>query len=556
MSVAEHGTGAQASPEAPPEGWPPHGWPAATRRFREQRWLVDLAIRTVGLDWDQGRSRYIPAGGGGEAVAAFAAVRERVASLADFTHEFATAGERHEALAAEADAAGETDAAAIHAFIAALLWGAAEWPFFVSRSFAEQARAAGARKVAAYRTWMIAAPHPVLKLEIAAGERSLPGILHLPPGAEGPVPAVLHVGGMDSFKEHAVAARDDRWLQRGIARLVVDLPGQGEAIWRGVPIGPRGVIDYGLAALDVLRSLPEIDGQRLGLTGVSFGSYWATELAAHAPELRGTAVWAVCHEPGMQSIFETASPTFKARFMAMAGMTDEPAFDEFARGYDLRPLAPRIRHPYLAIAGEDDELSPVQHTLRIVRSISAPASLVVYRGERHSVGGASSARLGPNHLDLAADWLTSRLDGRAPDSTLTVVDTDGPQPPNPSAPGWRSASRRSTPDAALRSPGRSAAELRLAQVAPDERPDLAIVRGQRARGEISVASLYGLPKSLVMSRRVRHHHPSQRPRHLLPQPLDEADETRPRGHAVQPAIETLAGRQSLVVVSGRGHLLE
>jgi len=43
-----------------------------TRRFTEQRWLLDNTIRAVGMDWDQPRSIYLSAPCGPEANADFA----------------------------------------------------------------------------------------------------------------------------------------------------------------------------------------------------------------------------------------------------------------------------------------------------------------------------------------------------------------------------------------------------------------------------------------------------------------------------------------------------
>ena len=49
-----------------------------TRRWTEQRWLVDNVIRSVGIDWDQPRSINYNAPCGPEANADFAGIRERV----------------------------------------------------------------------------------------------------------------------------------------------------------------------------------------------------------------------------------------------------------------------------------------------------------------------------------------------------------------------------------------------------------------------------------------------------------------------------------------------
>ena len=416
-----------------PDGWTagfhakPPTWPAPTRRLTEQRWSVDAAISQIGIDWDQGRTRYIGGAAAGAAEADYAQARQAIGKLADVERVFAGLAEKREAATSAELDAGHPVSARSHAFVASLLWGTAEWTFFLSPAAAASAVRDSIRKSAAYDRWLERAPHPVRRLRIPYGQGSLSAILHLPvgvDGAVGSVPAVLHVGGMDSFKEHAVAMSGDRYLQRGIARLVFDGPGQGDSVYAGAFLSRTNMTDAGLAAIETLRAQPEIDPERIGITGVSFGSWWATELAAQA-DVSATAVWAVCHQNGLHSIFEEASPTFKARFMAMAGYVDEAAFDAFARRWSLDEAAAQVRSPYLAIAGEDDELSPIHNTYRLLQCLPAQRRLMLYRGERHSIGGGPAARLGPNHLDAAADWFADRFDGRPPVEDVTVVDTSG-----------------------------------------------------------------------------------------------------------------------------------
>ena len=54
-----------------------------TRRWIEQRWLIDNIIRANGIDWDQPRTTYLNAPCGIEANADFAAIRLRVEKFAD-----------------------------------------------------------------------------------------------------------------------------------------------------------------------------------------------------------------------------------------------------------------------------------------------------------------------------------------------------------------------------------------------------------------------------------------------------------------------------------------
>ena len=65
--------------------------------------------------------------------------------------------------------------------------------------------------------------------------KSLPAWFHLPPGyTSGKLPVVISIPGMDSFKESAVALANDRWMQRSVAVLAIDGPGQYEAPLLGV----------------------------------------------------------------------------------------------------------------------------------------------------------------------------------------------------------------------------------------------------------------------------------------------------------------------------------
>ena len=72
----------------------PAGWPASPRRFIEQRWLLDATIRAVGVDWDQGRSRYLAAPCGPDARPDFERIRETVRAFVDIERAFAEAAVR------------------------------------------------------------------------------------------------------------------------------------------------------------------------------------------------------------------------------------------------------------------------------------------------------------------------------------------------------------------------------------------------------------------------------------------------------------------------------
>jgi pimeloyl-ACP methyl ester carboxylesterase len=405
-----------------------------TRRMDEQRWLLDGQIREFGIDWDQARSRYTAYAAGLDSEPDFNRIRERIRRFGDIEREFAVAAQRRERLSEEAERDGRFIEAREHAFVASILWGNAQWPLFGN---SPRTLELGSHKAECFDRFIRHAPHPVRRVDIPLGNSgaSLPAFLHLPKGADRAVPCAIQLSGMDSFKEHQVALYGDKFLERGIARLAVDLPGQGEALTSGLRVTAASTIDAGRAIVDWLRGQPQIDGERIAIAGNSFGSFWATQIAATADGLAGCAVVGVIHEPGMHEIFETASPTFKARFMYMTGMTDEVEFDAFAATMDLRPLAPDLRIPYLVLAGENDELSPISNTFDLLHRMPGPAEFVLYQGEKHSVGGSPAAQFGPNRHHYVANWIAERFWRSPASDRFLYVESTGRVVEQP--PTWR-----------------------------------------------------------------------------------------------------------------------
>ena len=395
-----------------------------TRRWTEQRWLLDNTIRAVGMDWDQPRSIYLSSPMGPEAQADFAGIRQRITKLADASPAFEAVARRREAKAEAAAQDGNLVTARDNYFMAAVHWGAAQWPIDENN---EPNRFYNGKKRECYTKYAKVADHHVEAawVKLPCGQ-SLPGWFHLPPGyREGRLPVVISLPGMDSFKEMGVALNGDRWLSRGMAVLALDGPGQYESPVLEIYFSMEAWIATGTAAVDWLTARGEVDASRIGLAGNSFGSFFGTIAAAHEPRIRAVAVSAVCHEPGFHTIFEEASPTFKMRFMYMSGITDEAEFDELRKTMTWEGHADRIRAPYLCLAGEAEELSPLVHTERLMKVLGGPKRLVVYQDSRHSVGNVPAANLGPFPPVLAADWMAATLNGKLFPSETWYVEASG-----------------------------------------------------------------------------------------------------------------------------------
>src|SRR5437870_3085754 len=197
---------------------------ATTRRFSQQRWTIDNIIRANGIDWDQPRSIYLSSPCGVEANADFAAIRARVQKMADIGPAFESTAKRREAKARAAEADGNAVTARDNWYMAAIHYGAAEWPYDDS---GQQHVELHNKKRECFANYVRLADHKIEAVSIPFKIKSIPGWFHLPPGySGGKVPVVIAIPGMDSFKEVNVALANDRWMQRGVAVLSIDGPGQ------------------------------------------------------------------------------------------------------------------------------------------------------------------------------------------------------------------------------------------------------------------------------------------------------------------------------------------
>ena len=71
--------------------------------------------------------------------------------------------------------------------------------------------------------------------------------------------------------------------------------------------------------------------------------------------------------------------------------------------------------PYLVVAGEDDELCPIEFVYELLGEVRSPKVLQLYEGEKHSIRNPAARR-------LIVDWLKDRLDGRPVKSEKIYVE--------------------------------------------------------------------------------------------------------------------------------------
>jgi dienelactone hydrolase len=294
-------------------------------------------------------------------------------------------------MAKAAEQAGDKVAARDNYFMAANYWASAMWTI---DEVNQKLTTLNDKKRAAFDKYIALADHHIEWIELPYRGESLPAIFHLPPNYQSGarVPVIVVVSGMDGYKERSVALYKDTWMERGYAVLAFEGPGYWEPPLRGIFIDVPGWAESGKTVADWLAKRPEI----------------------------GT-----CYEPGGETIFNRASPTFKKRFMFMSGITDERDFDEFRKTIDWNGYAQKVKGAYLVACGEYDQLCPLEYTESFMKALGGPKQLLVYEGGNHSIALTTAAQNGPEPRQYQAEWIAARLEGKPFNSERWFIEAGG-----------------------------------------------------------------------------------------------------------------------------------
>ena len=301
----------------------------------------------------------------------------------------------HEKLGRDALAAGNNLTAGEHLSRAGVYYHFAKFVFVHD---IPQMRAAHMKAVECRRT---ALPHlrpPGERVEIPYAGGHLAAILRKPAGASRP-PVLIMVPGLDSAKEE-LEAYELPFLARGMATLLVDGPGQGEAEY-DFPI--RG--DYEVAAtaiVDWIESRRDLDAKRVGMWGVSLGGYYAPRSAAYERRIRAAIGLAGPYDwsANYASLPSLTRDAFRVRSHVR---TEEQAF-EHAKTLTLRDAAKRIECPLFLVAGKQDRLIPWQDAEKIAADARGPVELLVIEDGNHIANNR------PYRYRLrSADWMAAQL---------------------------------------------------------------------------------------------------------------------------------------------------
>ncbi|WP_406037321.1 alpha/beta hydrolase [Micromonospora sp. NBC_00898] len=123
------------------------------------------------------------------------------------------------------------------------------------------------------------------RVTFASDGIDLVGELRLPPVA-GPAPAVALTGAFTGVKDQVAGGYAERLARAGFVTLAFDHRGFGESGGRRGHEDSQGKLADLRAAVEALRSRPEVDPNRIGLVGVCLGGGYAVRAAAENPRVK------------------------------------------------------------------------------------------------------------------------------------------------------------------------------------------------------------------------------------------------------------------------------
>ncbi|WP_433263273.1 S9 family peptidase [Actinosynnema sp. CS-041913] len=235
------------------------------------------------------------------------------------------------------------------------------------------------------------------------------GWLVLPEG-EGPHPVVLAVHG-GPFMYHGWGFFDEAQVYAGAGYAVV-LPnprgsaGYGQAHGQAV-VGGFGTVDVDdvLSVLDVALERPDLDADRVGVMGGSYGGFMTSWLAAHHGE-RFRAAWSERAVNAWDS-FSGSSDIGWFFTDAYCG----PGL-EAQRAMSPLTYAEKVSIPFMIAHSEHDWRCPVEQAQRMfvaLRRNGVEAEMLLFPGEGHELTRSGKPRHRAQRFDAVLRWWERHL---------------------------------------------------------------------------------------------------------------------------------------------------
>jgi dienelactone hydrolase len=242
----------------------------------------------------------------------------------------------------------------------------------------------------------------------------------IPGKGAGRRPCTVFCNGLDSTKEMVTLALRDRFAKRGIATLVIDQPGVGEALRLN---GLTAVYDterWAGAAVDYLETRADVDPARIGMMGWSMGGYYAPRALAYEPRFAIGAVWGGNHNWGghqkarLEREGDMPVPHYWDHVMWVWGQKDLQSFMTLMEKVNLNGHLGNIRVPFLVTHGGNDRQIPLKYAEQSYdQAVNSPdRELKVFTEREGGIEHCGADNMEPVQSYIG-DWLADRFERMA-----------------------------------------------------------------------------------------------------------------------------------------------
>lgn len=265
------------------------------------------------------------------------------------------------------------------------------------------------------------------RVEIPYGDAVISGLYvraDVPAGQPtGKAPLLVQVNGLDSTKEMKYRVGLPRWLaQRGVASLVIDQPGTGEALRLHGLVATYNSEIWASKVVDWIESNPqmqqEVDAKRVGLEGVSLGGYYCPRAVAFEQRFAMGVCWGANHDwrdVQKKRLLKEGSfpvPHYWEHVRWVFGAKDQEDFMRLAENMHLDGVLDRIKVPFLVTHGEKDSQIPLTWAHRTYEQlVNSPKRELKIFTEREGGCQHSSFDNSANAGAFIADWVAEALGG-------------------------------------------------------------------------------------------------------------------------------------------------
>lgn len=329
----------------------------------------------------------------GVAVSDFMSVTASVMAWPDWADAWIASGSVHEQLGREALAEERYRSAGVHLSTAAVYYHFAK---FVFVDYPDTMKRAHAMAVTCLTEALPYLDPPGERITVPFKGFPMPGILRKPKGVALP-PVVIMLSGLDSTKEE-LRSTEQLFLDRGMATLAIDGPGQGESEY-ALPIEPAWE-EVGEAIVDAILERDDLDGERIGVWGVSLGGYYAPRMSSGEHRIKACAALAGPYDWGR--VWDGLPELTRRTFTFRAHQPSQQDAREYGRQLTMTGRAKDIRCPLLIVFGARDRLIPAAEAEQL--AVETGATLLMLPDGNHGCMNVAA-----KHRNKTADWLAARL---------------------------------------------------------------------------------------------------------------------------------------------------